>query len=239
MRKWFWLSIMLTAFLWMAQGSFGADKAAESAKKSSVNPFILVKDNLDPVFYVILGCSVIGVGLIIQGFIQSRFSAICPDATTRRIRSLIEAGQKRELVEFVSNDPSFVSKALVPALKRSPDFNAMKEALETSVAEQTAEQFRKIEYLNIIGNLGPLLGLLGTVLGMIDAFAQMHIQGGEAAAGTLAHGISKALCHTMLGLMLALPCLAAFGILRTLVDRITIKAALLAEDLLLSIKPEK
>ena len=43
--------------------------------------------------------------------------------------------------------------------------------------EQTAEQFRKIEYLNIIGNLGPLLGLLGTVLGMIEAFEAMHAAG--------------------------------------------------------------
>ena len=59
-----------------------------------------------------------------------------------------------------------------PALKRAPSFTAMKEAMETAIGEQTAEQFRKIEYLNIIGNLGPLLGLLGTVLGMIDAFSR-------------------------------------------------------------------
>src|SRR5208282_5927786 len=99
------------------------------------------------------------------------------------------------------------------------------------------EQFRKIEYLNIIGNLGPLLGLLGTVLGMIDAFNEMQAQGGQANPASLAGGISKALCHTMLGLMLAVPCLAAFGVLRTMVDRLTVRGALVAEDLLLMIKP--
>ncbi len=75
--------------------------------------------------------------------------------------------------------------------------------METAVGEQTADQFRKIEYLNIIGNLGPLLGLLGTVIGMIDAFLALNASGGNASPATLAFGISKALVHTMLGLLLA------------------------------------
>ena len=62
--------------------------------------------------------------------------------------------------------------------------------METALGEQTAEQFRKIEYLNIIGNLGPLLGLLGTVMGMIEAFDQMHRSGGNAKPAELANGIS-------------------------------------------------
>jgi biopolymer transport protein ExbB len=113
----------------------------------------------------------------------------------------------------------------------------MKEAMETAVGEQTAEQFRKIEYLNIIGNLGPLLGLLGTVLGMITAFSDMKAAGGSADPSVLSGGISKALAHTFMGLFLAVPALAAFGVLRTLVDRLTIRAALGAEELLLLIRP--
>ena len=100
-----------------------------------------------------------------------------------------------------------------------------------------ADQFRKIEFLNIIGNLGPLLGLMGTVLGMIEAFQDLMAAGGDANPSKLAGGISTALCHTFLGLFLAVPCLAVFGILRTMVDRITIQAALVSEELLLLIKP--
>jgi biopolymer transport protein ExbB len=94
-----------------------------------------------------------------------------------------------------------------------------------------------IEYLNIIGNLGPLLGLLGTVLGMIEAFNEMSAAGGQARPDQLAGGISKALAHTFMGLMLAVPCLAAFGWLRTVVDRLTVRGALIAEELLLMVKP--
>jgi biopolymer transport protein ExbB len=175
--------------------------------------------------------------LIIQGVIQNRASVFMPPETTERIREMIAQRRFKDLIDFTETDPSFVSRALNPALKRAPSFSSMKEAMETAIGEQTAEQFRKIEYLNIIGNLGPLLGLLGTVLGMIDAFSAMQAAGGVTTPTTLAGGIAKALCHTMLGLMLAVPCLAAFGVLRTVVDRLTVRGALMAEELLLMIKP--
>ncbi len=219
-----------------------APGAQAEAEVERVNPFSLLmkKETLtDFVFWTIAFCSVFGVTLIVQGFIKNRREVLLPETSTNRIREMIGARQFRELIEFTETDPSFVSKALNPALKRAPSFSAMKEAMETSLAEQTAEQFRKIEYLNIIGNLGPLLGLLGTVFGMIDAFAAVQRSGGQANPSQLGGGIALALTHTMLGLILAIPCLAAFGVLRTLVDRLTVQGALIAEELLLMIKPQE
>ncbi len=199
--------------------------------------FQLIMGHVDFVFITIAVLSMTGVTLIIQGFIKFRSSAFMPQATTNQIRDMIEQRKFKELIEFTENDPSFISRAMNPALKRAPSFSSMKEAMETAIAEQTAEQFRRIEYLNIIGNLGPLLGLLGTVLGMIEAFAAMKAAEGSASPAQLAGGISTALTHTFLGLLLAVPCLAAFGVLRTIVDRLTIRGALVAEELLLMIKP--
>lgn len=198
----------------------------------------VIMGNRDPVFFAILLCSIMGVTLIIQGFVKNRRSVVIPEPSINAMREMINQRQYRELIEYTDADPTFVSRALNPALKRAGlGFAAMKEAMETSVGEQTAEQFRRIEYLNILGNLGPLLGLLGTVLGMIAAFTEMYAQGGNATPDHLAYGISKALAHTFLGLVLAIPCLAAFGVLRTIVDRLTVQAALVAEELLLMIKP--
>jgi biopolymer transport protein ExbB len=213
--------------------------AAAAETREPVNVFSLVLNNMDFVFVVIAGLSVVGLTIIIQGFIKNRRSVFLPDTSINQIREMIGQRKFKELIEFTDADPSFVSRALNPALKRAPSFSSMKEAMETSIGEQTAEQFRKIEYLNIIGNLGPLLGLLGTVLGMIEAFSAMHAAGGNANPAQLAHGISKALAHTMLGLLLAVPCLAAFGVLRTIVDRLTVQGALIAEELLLMIKPQE
>jgi biopolymer transport protein ExbB len=197
----------------------------------------LIMGHIDGIFITIAALSVTGLTLIIQGFIQNRPSVVMPEETTNRLREMISQKNFKELIDFTETDDSFVSKALNAALKRAPLFSAMKEAMETSIGEQTAEQFRKIEYLNIIGNLGPLLGLLGTVLGMIQAFSAMQAAKGDANPAQLAGGISTALTHTFLGLFLAIPCLAAFGVLRTIVDRLTVRASLVAEELLLMIRP--
>jgi len=208
-----------------------------TAVKSTLTSVILGQK--DPIFFIIAILSVVGLTLIIQGFIKNRSAVMLPESSTNTIRDMIQNKRFKELIEFTETDPSFVSKALNPALKRAPSFSSMKEAMETAIGEQTAEQFRKIEYLNIIGNLGPLLGLLGTVLGMMEAFDAMNKAGGNASPAQLAGGISKALAHTFLGLFLAVPCLAAFGVLRTLVDRLTVRGALIAEELLLMVKPQE
>jgi biopolymer transport protein ExbB len=214
-----------------------ASAAATSDATGQVNLFQIIMSNRDPVFYTILILSVLGVALIVQAFIKTRATVLMPKEATDHMRDLILHRRFQDLLEFANADNSFVARALGPALRRAPDFDRMKDAMETALGEQTAEQFRRIEYLNIIGNLGPLLGLLGTVLGMINAFAVVQNKAGQANVPDLAGGISKALCHTFLGLTLAIPCLAAFGVLRTLVDRLTIAGSLEAEDLLMMLKP--
>jgi len=217
--------------------TYGQTDSGAAPKRPPAGLGQLILSNVDFVFVTIMLLSIIGLTLIIQGFIQNRASVFMPEASTQHIRELIGQRKFKELIEYTETDPSFVSRSLNPALKRAPSFSSMKEAMETAIGEQTAEQFRKIEYLNIIGNLGPLLGLLGTVLGMIDAFSAMNAAQGNANPADLALGISKALCHTFLGLTLAVPCLASFGILRTIVDRLTVRGALMAEELLLMVKP--
>ena len=220
-----------------ATGGGGGGDGATPVREDPLRPVIEAFDYL--VIGTILILSVVGLTLIIQGFIKNRASVMLPEESTNHIRELIAQKKFKELIEFTETDPSFVSQALNPALKRAPSFSSMKEAMETTIGEKTAEQFRRIEYLNIIGNLGPLLGLLGTVLGMIMAFREMMNAGGNAAPAQLAGGISTALFHTFAGLMLAVPCLACFGILRTVVDRLTVRGSLIAEEMLLMVKPQE
>ena len=219
-----------------AQAAAPATPAVDSPGKVRVL-VNLIFENRDPVTWVIFLLSIVSVTFIVRGFIRTRESVVMPPETVVRIREMIESRQYQQLLEFTEGDTSFISKAVNPALKRAPQYTAMREAMETSVGEQTADSFRGIEILNIIGNLGPLLGLLGTVLGMIDAFAAMNRAGGTANPAQLAGGIATALAHTFLGLALAIPTLAAFGILRTMTDRLTSRAAIISEDLLILMKP--
>lgn len=215
-----------------------APAAAEATKKDDIpqNLFQVIFWNIDAIFIIIFILSVVALTLIIQGFIRTRSEVLMPEASVASMRDMIANKQYQELIDFTEADPSFVAKALNPALKRAPNYNSMKEALEISVGEQTADSFRKIEYLNIIGNMGPLLGLTGTVLGMIEAFTKMA-GAGSTDTSVLAAGISKALAHTFLGLFLAVPALMAFGILRQMTDKLTTRAGIVSEELLQMMKP--
>jgi biopolymer transport protein ExbB len=196
-----YLTTSSSSFGQAAGGAAAADKPADAPNKLMLI-LQLVGHDIDFVTVTVAVLSVVAVTLIVQAFLKNRAATFMPEETTNQIREMIGQRKFKELIEFTETDPSFISRALNPALKRAPSFSSMKEAMETAIGEQTAEQFRKIEYLNIIGNLGPLLGLLGTVLGMIQAFSAMQAAGGNANPAELAGGISTALTHTFLGLFL-------------------------------------
>ncbi len=181
-----------------------------------------------------------GVGIAISAMIHIRETKIAPATTTEHLRSLIAGRDFRQLMDFAATDQTFVSQSLYAALRRAHlKYPAMREAMENSVGEQTASLFRRIEPLNVIGNIGPLLGLLGTVLGMIMAFYKLVELGGNTVnAQQLEQGIGTALWHTFFGLFVAIPCLVVYGLYRVKTDRITNKAAMVAEELLENLRPE-
>jgi biopolymer transport protein ExbB len=113
----------------------------------------------------------------------------------------------------------------------------MREAAELAASEESARWFRKIDVLSVIGNLGPLVGLAGTVYGMILAFTSLGDSGGQAGPGDLSLGISKALFHTLLGLCLAIPCLLMYGLYRGVVDRLCTRGIILTAEILEMLPP--
>jgi biopolymer transport protein ExbB len=183
--------------------------------------------------------SIAGIALAIDAMLHIREKKLAPAATTEHLRTLIAGREYKELMDFTATDSSFVSKALYAAIRRAHlKYPAMREALDGSIGEQTSDLFRRIEPMNVIGNIGPLLGLLGTVLGMIMAFYKLLDKGGSANATDLAGGIGTALWHTFFGLFVAIPCLVVYGFYRTRADKIATKAGLVAEELLEGLRPE-
>ena len=98
-----------------------------------------------------------------------------------------------------------------------------RETMETVIDHATEEEVRSLSHylsaLATIGNIAPLLGLLGTVLGMIKAFMVIQQMGGKVNAAVLAGGIWEAMLTTALGLSVALPTMVAHGYLVSRVDK--------------------
>lgn len=168
---------------------------------------------------------------IFRCMVEVRPGAILASGRTATIQAMIAAGRFGELRSFVEQDQSFVSSVVRAALRQPAQREAMREAAEMAASEQVAAWFRKIEPLNVIGNLGPLVGLAGTVWGMILAFTSLGVAGGQAGPADLSLGISKALFHTLLGLCLAIPCLFVFGFYRTMIDRHCTRAMVISAEI--------
>jgi biopolymer transport protein ExbB len=182
---------------------------------------------------------VASLAVILQNLWEVRSSRIIPAGVIEKTKRLAALGRWEELRRYTTQeDDTFISRVVRGAMATTGEGRgAVREAAELAVSEECARLFRRIEPLNIIGNLGPLLGLAGTVWGMIIAFTSLGQGGGEANPGELALGISKALFHTLLGLMLAVPSLLAFGFFRTAVDRIC-NRAMMESSAIVELLPE-
>jgi len=192
----------------------------------------LFVQSFDPFTVILLLGSVAAGAVIIRCLFEIRESAILPPSSTTRLTNLVSDGSIEELESFVSRDASFASRVLAAALSAPrTDKHAIRDAAELAATEQSSSWFRKIEPLNIIGNLGPLLGLAGTVWGMVLAFSELGAAGGNANPASLSGGISKALFHTLLGLLLAIPALTFFGFYRQIVDRLCTRAIAVSASL--------
>jgi biopolymer transport protein ExbB len=174
--------------------------------------------------------SMVAVYLIIEQTMTLRRNEVMPQGMADSVRQFLAQGRLQEADGACRKRPSPLSFVLLTGLSEIDyGWHAMEKAMEDAVAEQAAKLYRKIEYLSVIGNLAPMCGLLGTVTGMIFAFQQVAISQGTAGAADLAEGIYSALVTTVAGLVVAIPALGAFAILRNRVDQLIAETAYVAQ----------
>jgi biopolymer transport protein ExbB len=215
-------------------GVLAALALASPASAQTAQPigiWTLFTQSFDLFTIVLLIGSVTAGAYIFRAAVEVRPGAILSASKVRSINEMIRAGRFGELRGFVEQDRSFPSQVLRAAFEQGGRRESMREAAEMTASELVAGWFRKIEPLNIIGNLGPLIGLAGTVWGMILAFTSLGTLGGQAGPSDLSLGISKALFHTLLGLCLAIPCLVVFGFYRSVIDRHCTRAMVVSAEM--------
>ncbi len=180
--------------------------------------------------YIIIGLSVLMLTLIMQQLLTLRISVLMPHSLAEQAHQLISNGRFAEANELCKQKPCFLGDMLQAGLSETEmGYLQIQKALEDSSAEHSARMMRKVEYLNVIGTLSPMLGLLGTVSGMMKAFMEFQ-SSASPSVSEFAPGISFALVTTLMGLSVAIPALAAFAILRNRVDELVSETSLMAEQ---------
>lgn len=173
--------------------------------------------------------SVIGLGVAIERLVHLRRNAILPRHLATQAVDLARAGKSAELLEMASRSDSVLGLTLEAALKhRGGGLAAMSAAAGDVASRELRRQSLKCYPIAVVATIEPLLGLFGTVVGMIEAFDVVALAGSMGNPSILADSIAKALITTEVGLAIAMPALILYhylkgriGIMGTEVEEIT------------------
>ena len=184
-----------------------------------------------PVMIPILLISVGAVGLIIERAVAfARARPRWPDTGARVIEAL-EKGGMSEVARELGDSPSPEAQVLLEGLKCRNLQPAERETrMQAKAVRELGRLERSVPWLSSIANIETLLGLLGTVTGMIRSFISLRLSG-VADPAVLAGGIAEALITTAAGLLVAIPSLAAHHVFTQIIDRTTARVEAAATDL--------
>jgi biopolymer transport protein ExbB len=174
-----------------------------------------------PLMWAILVASIVGVGIFFERLWSTQRSKVLPRAFVDRIRALVAKGKVNEALLLCEENASSIALIIASALRafeHSTSRGDIKEAVEEVGAREIAHMDRNVEIVGTVATISPLLGLLGTVVGMIQVFRNFVEAYASGAVGpdTFAQGIWQALITTAYGLTVAIPMLLLY---RVLLDR--------------------
>ena len=194
---------------------------------------------------LILLLSMVSVAFIVEHSMTIRHNSLMPERVLAELEQFIVNGQVNDAIEYcqMPENYSLVSNCVLAGLERYTTsdygFAEYRLAVEEEGENQTGRLYRKTEVLGVIGSIAPMLGLTGTVLGMIIAFNTIAATEGMAKPEELAGGIGQALITTLLGLFVAIPSMIAFSFFRNRIDSIVAESGKRIEHILAPLGRQK
>lgn len=182
---------------------------------------------------VILLLSIYFVSTVGRLFIELRQKVATPPALVEELLELLQKREFKEVYAVVKEDDSFLGRLLAAGISELPNGLAeARDSMERVGEALTVEMEKKISMLAVLGTLGPMIGLLGTLKGMIASFSVIALSDVQLKASQVAGGISEALLLTFEGVALSVPAIYFFAIFRNRVSTISVATLLQADEYL-------
>lgn len=160
------------------------------------------------------------VALLVMCFLQFRKVVLMPPELSQQFEQHLENKEFQQAFELAKNDDSYLGHVLAAGMgKLQGGYPAAVEAMQAAEGEEAMKLEHKISYVSLVGALAPMFGLLGTVDGMVAAFMLIAQRDTAPKPSELAVGISQALVTTLIGLWLAIPAIACYGLLKNWLQR--------------------
>ena len=173
------------------------------------------------------------VALIVMNSLTARRDNVCPLPLVEAFEAHLNERQYQEAYELAKNDESFLGQVLSAGLaKLSTGYPQAIEAMQEVGEEENMKLEHRLSYMALIGTISPMIGLFGTVHGMINSFQVIANTSTSPKPAELAQGISTALFTTLIGLFIAIPAIAAYNLLRNRVARLVLEVGILSDNLM-------
>ena len=212
----------------------GGETASEPAKDLGTNYLVWMFSALGWVFTpVFIIMSLTTVALIVMNMMSIRRSNLVPEQLVADFGDLMEDQKFQEAYTVAKESDSLLGRVLASGLAKVPSgYDKAVQTMQDVGQEETMKLEHQIGYLALIGNLAPMVGLFGTVTGMINAFQVIAAGGAAPSPQKLAEGIATALFTTMVGLAIALPSLAIFDIFKNRLARYILEIGIISDNYL-------
>jgi biopolymer transport protein ExbB len=182
---------------------------------------------------VILLLSIYFVSTVSRLFLELRQKVASPPELVEELNELLQKREFKEVYALVKEEGSFLGRLLAAGIAELPNGLAeARDAMERVGDAVTVEMEKKISMLAVLGTLGPMIGLLGTLLGMIESFGVIARSDVQLKASQVAGGISTALVLTFEGVALSVPAIYFFALFRNRVAAISVATGLQADEYL-------
>ncbi len=180
---------------------------------------------------VLLGLSIYFLAQVIRLFMEYRVVEAVPPALVETLETSIQERKFQEAYDACRDNNSFLAKLIRTGIANLPNGRTeAKEAMNLASEEQVVMMESRISYLATIGTLGPMIGLVGTIWGMIHSFQEISSAGGtQPRADQVAAGISTALFITLEGVALSVPAIFFFAYFRNRIAQIAMEATKVAD----------
>jgi biopolymer transport protein ExbB len=188
------------------------------------------------VLYLLVGLSAMQLALIVERTIVMYRTRPLAE-TKRRVRSALATGSMKAVAAAVQGGTSLEAKVIAAgAANADRGVDAADELMHSTLAEEKLALERGLSFLGTLGSNAPFVGLFGTVLGIIHAMADMSTSSGGQASRAALDGISEALISTAVGLLVALPAVAAYNFFTRAIKARAVGASALGGELVAQMK---
>lgn len=168
--------------------------------------------------YILLACSLLTAAIAVERCLYYRESAGSTEPFLNKLKPLVEKKRLGEAVQYCEQTKGIIGRLALQGIKTYQRAGNLENALEGEAAIAAARLREHLNYLSAVVTLAPLLGLLGTVIGMINSFSVLNVKAGQPMAIT--GGVGEALVATAAGLTVAIIAMAAHTYFAHRVDKI-------------------